>query len=47
MALTDKLKSFLNSPQGRKVVDRGRQELSKPENQQKLRNVLSKVTKKR
>ena len=47
MALTDKLKSFLNSPQGRKVVDRGRQELSKPQNQQKIRNLLGKVSKRR
>jgi hypothetical protein len=47
MALTDKIKSFLNSPKGRQVVQRGQQELSKPENQQKLRNLLNKAGKKR
>jgi hypothetical protein len=47
MALTDKLKSFLNSPTGRQAMDRGRRELSKPENQQKIKNLLSRVTKKK
>lgn len=47
MALSDKIKSFLNSPKGRQVIQRGQQELSKPENQQKLKNLLNKVSKKR
>lgn len=41
MALTDKIKSFIRSPQGQQAVDRGRQELSKPENQRKLKNLLN------
>jgi hypothetical protein len=47
MAMSDKIKSFLNSPKGRQVIQRGQQELSKPENQQKIKNLLGKVTKKR
>jgi hypothetical protein len=46
MAMADKIKSFLSSPKGRQVVDRGRRELSKPANQQKLRNLLNKAGKK-
>jgi hypothetical protein len=45
MALVDKLKSFMSSPQGRSAMDKGRRELSKPENQQKIRTLLNKVTK--
>jgi hypothetical protein len=47
MAMSDKIKSLINSPKGRQAMERGRQELSKPENQQKLRNLLTKVGKKR
>ena len=47
MALADKLKSFLNSPAGRQALQRGRRELSKPENQQKIKNLITKVSKKR
>jgi hypothetical protein len=42
MALTDKIKSFLNSPKGKQAMERGRQELSKPENQRKIKNLLNK-----
>jgi hypothetical protein len=47
MAMSDKIKSLLNSPKGRQVIQRGQQELSKPENQQKIKNLLNKVSKKR
>jgi len=47
MAMTDKIKSLLNSPKGRQAMQRGRQELSKPQNQQKIRNLLGKVSKRR
>lgn len=40
MSLTTKLKSLLQSPKGRQAMDRGRQELSKPENQAKIRSLL-------
>ena len=41
MALTDKIKSFMSSPKGRQLMDRGQRELSKPENQQKIRKLLN------
>jgi hypothetical protein len=47
MAMSDKIKSLLNSPKGRQAMERGQRELSKPENQQKLKNLLNKVGKKR
>jgi len=47
MAISDKIRSLLNSPKGRQVVERGQRELRKPENQQKLKNLLNKVNKKR
>jgi hypothetical protein len=42
VSLTSKLKSFLSSPKGQQLVDRGRRELSKPENQRKLRDLMDK-----
>lgn len=47
MAITDKIKSFLSSPKGKQAMERGRSELSKPENQQKIKNLLNKVNKKK
>lgn len=42
MSLTSKLKSFLSSPKGQQMVDKGKQELSKPQNQEKIRNLMNK-----
>lgn len=42
MSITSKLKSFLSSPKGRQMVDKGKRELSKPQNQEKIRNLLNK-----
>lgn len=42
MAITDKLKGFLSSPKGKQAMERGRRELSKPETQRKLKNLLNK-----
>lgn len=47
MAIANRIKAFLNSPKGRQVIQRGRQELSKPQNQQKLKSLLNRVNKKR
>jgi hypothetical protein len=47
MALTDRIKKFIQSPQGKKLVDTGQKELSKPENQRKLRQLASRITKRR
>ncbi|HEX8510740.1 MAG TPA: hypothetical protein VF635_14730 [Propionibacteriaceae bacterium] len=47
MAIANRIKSFLSSPKGQQVISRGRQELSKPQNQQKIRALLNRVNKKR
>ncbi|MEU4478934.1 hypothetical protein AB0F68_12830 [Micromonospora sp. NPDC023966] len=39
-----RLKGFLNSPQGRKMIDRGRREAAKPGTQQKLRQFAERMT---
>jgi hypothetical protein len=47
MALTDRIKKFMQSPQGRKLVETGQRELAKPENQRKLRDLAARFTKRR
>lgn len=41
MSLQNRLRSFLRSPKGQQMVDRGRREMSKPENQAKIRRLLN------
>jgi hypothetical protein len=41
--LSQRISKFLGSPQGRRVIDQGRRQLAKPENQQKLRRLFSKL----
>jgi len=41
MSLTNRLRSFLQSPKGQQVVQRGRRELSKPQNQAKIRRLMN------
>lgn len=45
MSLGKQLKSFLSSSQGKKLVERGKRELSKPENQQKVKGLLGRLNK--
>jgi hypothetical protein len=40
-SLVGRVKVFLQSPRGRQLVDRGRRELAKPGNQQRLRRILA------
>jgi len=42
-SLVQRIKAFLNSPKGRQVVDRGRRELAKPGNQDKLRRLVTRL----
>ena len=37
-----RVQKFLRSPQGQKIVDQGRRQLAKPENQAKLRSLATK-----
>lgn len=43
-SVTQRIKGFLSSPQGRKLTDRGRREMSKPGTQQKLRQFTQRLT---
>jgi hypothetical protein len=45
--LSQRISRFLSSPQGQRVIQQGRQQLAKPENQQKLRALLSRMQKRR
>ena len=46
-SLTQRIKTFMNSPAGRNLIEKGRREVAKPENQHKLRALAAKVTKRR
>lgn len=46
MSIVNKIKTFLSSPQGRKLTTQAQQQLSKPENQQKLRGLASRLRRK-
>ena len=39
--LMQRVQKFLRSPQGQKLVDQGRRQLAKPENQAKLRKLAT------
>jgi len=41
MSIGNRIRSFLQSPKGRQVINRGRTELSKPENQAKIRSLMN------
>jgi hypothetical protein len=34
---------FLRSPKGRQLVDRGRREMAKPSNQQRMRQIMARL----
>ncbi|WP_329109072.1 hypothetical protein OG792_10315 [Micromonospora sp. NBC_01699] len=40
-SLVRRVRAFLQSPRGRQLVDRGRRELAKPSNQQRLRQLMA------
>jgi hypothetical protein len=41
--IADRLRRFLNSPQGQRLILRAQQELSKPENRRRLQQVLARA----
>ncbi|WP_262283711.1 hypothetical protein [Micromonospora sp. MA102] len=47
MALVQRLTAFLRSPRGQQLVDRGRRELAKPENQAKLKQLATRLSSRR
>jgi hypothetical protein len=42
-SIVNRLKAFATSPQGKKVIAKAQSELSKPQNQQKLRKLTEKL----
>jgi hypothetical protein len=43
-AVGQRIKGFLSSPQGRKMIDLGRRQAAKPSTQQKLRQFAQRMT---
>jgi len=41
--LMQRLQKFLRSPQGQRMVDQGRRQMAKPENQARARRLLNKL----
>jgi hypothetical protein len=42
-----RVRAFLHSPQGRRLVDQGRRQLAKPENQRRLRGLFTRLQNRR
>ncbi|MFG2057354.1 hypothetical protein ACGFI9_25380 [Micromonospora sp. NPDC048930] len=47
MSLIQRINAFLRSPRGQQLVERGRRELAKPENQQRLRQLATRLSRRR
>ncbi|MEV0724442.1 hypothetical protein AB0I37_16900 [Micromonospora purpureochromogenes] len=47
MSLVQRIRALLRSPRGQQLVDRGRRELAKPENQAKLKQVVNRFSSRR
>ena len=41
--LTQRLRTFLTSPRGQRLIAQGQRQLAKPENQRRLRQALTKL----
>jgi hypothetical protein len=44
MSLMQRITMFLRSPRGQQLVDRGRRELAKPQNQQRLKQFTNRLS---
>jgi hypothetical protein len=45
--LAQRVRAFLQSPQGRRLIDEGRRQLAKPENQRRLRGLFTRMQSRR
>jgi hypothetical protein len=45
--VTQRIKDFLRSPAGQRLIAEGKRQLSKPENQKKIKAIAEKITKRR
>ncbi|MEV0004985.1 hypothetical protein AB0H28_22245 [Micromonospora sp. NPDC050980] len=44
MSLMQRITTFLRSPRGQQLVDRGRREMAKPQNQERLRQLATRLS---
>jgi hypothetical protein len=44
MSLAERIKRFLASPKGRRLIEQGQRELAKPSTQRKLRELVTRFT---
>ncbi|MET7705732.1 hypothetical protein [Micromonospora sp. NPDC005413] len=47
MSLMQRITRFLKSPKGQQLVERGRREMAKPGNQQKLKGLAARLSNRR
>ena len=45
--LAQRISAFLQGPQGRRLVDQGRRQMAKPENQRRLRGLFTRLQNRR
>ena len=45
--LTQRIKDFLRSPAGQKLIAQGKRELAKPENRRKIKALAERITKRK
>jgi hypothetical protein len=45
--LQQRIRAFLNSPQGKRLIAEGQRQLAKPENQRRLRQLLARFRSRR
>jgi hypothetical protein len=45
--LQQRIRAFLNSPQGKRLIAEGQRQLAKPENQRKLRQLIARFRSRR
>lgn len=41
--LSERVREFLRSPRGRRLIEQGKEQLAKPENQKKAKRMLTKL----
>jgi hypothetical protein len=41
--MSQRLSAFLRSPKGQRLIEQGQRQLAKPENQQKIRRLLTRL----
>ena len=45
--MSQRLSTFLRSPKGQKLIEQGQRQLAKPENQQRIRDLLTRLQRNR